>query len=299
MGNKITYGLKNVYIAFKGVAQAHTITVTKGCELDGELTVTLTAAALGDASPLELTVPVSTESHGTPSQVASAICNVINNNATASAAFRAVHLAGKITIIAKVVAENDPTMNIAVEPSTTEVTVGDASAVTAGATGWGTPQAIPGAVKFTPSIAGDETNFYADNGLYFNCVANNGYTADLEMANVSDAILSEMLGWLIDDNGAIVEITDATPKKFALMGQVEGDSKARRFVYYDCQASRPAKEHATKEESITPATDVLNLIISPVEIDERTLVRNELELSDDNTTAYNAFFESVYVPVVS
>ena len=56
------------------------------------------------------------------------------------------------------------------------------------------------------------------------------------------------------------------------------------------------KERQTKAESITPNTDVLNLTISPIEIGGKMIVRGEMELSDTNQTAFNNFFNAVYVP---
>lgn len=162
---------------------------------------------------------------------------------------------------------------------------------------WGTPQAIPGIVRFTPTAVGDSSTFYADNLPYFQITANNGYTAEWEVANMPDALLAEMLGWEIDSNGMLVEVANAIPKPFALLGQVEGDKRNRRFVYYQCVATRPAKERTTKNESITPNTDVLNLTISPIEIDDKTIVKGDLELSDTNAAAFNSFFTSVYTPV--
>src|SRR5690606_29113049 len=161
---------------------------------------------------------------------------------------------------------------------------------------WKTPVPIPGAVRFTPTAVGESTNFYADNTLYFSYTVNNGYTAELEMANVPDAVLAEMLGWEIDENGALIEVSDAIPKHFALMGQIQGDKRNRRFVFYDCVASRPAKERQTKAESITPNTDVLNLTISPIEIGGKMIVRGEMELNDSNSAVFNSFFNAVYVP---
>lgn len=161
---------------------------------------------------------------------------------------------------------------------------------------WDAPIAIPGAVRWTPTAVGDTSDFYADNTKYFTYTANNGYTGELEMANIPDDVLAEMLGWEIDENGMIVEISDAIPKHFALLGQVQGDRRNRRFVYYDCVASRPAKERLTNQESITPQTDVLNLTVSPIEIGGKMIVKGDLELSDTNTTQYNAFFDSVYTP---
>jgi phi13 family phage major tail protein len=161
---------------------------------------------------------------------------------------------------------------------------------------WKTPVHIPGAVRFTPTAVGETTNFYADNTQYFTVTNNNGYTAEIEFALVPDSVLAEMLGWVIDENGALIEVSDSIPKHFALMGQIQGDKRNRRFVYYDCIASRPAKERTTKNETITPATDVLNLTVSPIEIGGKMIVRGEMELSDSNATAYNGFFSAVYVP---
>jgi len=168
---------------------------------------------------------------------------------------------------------------------------------------WVTPIHIPGAVRFTPTTVGEQTPFYADNTAYYVVNTNNGYTAELELANVPDAVLAEMLGWYIDSNGMLVEVSDAEPKPFALMGQVHGDKKNRKFIYYKCIASRPSKERTTKNESITPATDVLNLTISPIEIvvngEAKMVVKGDVELNASNSTAYNNFFNAVTLPASS
>jgi len=161
---------------------------------------------------------------------------------------------------------------------------------------WETPIALPGAVKFSPKPEGDETTFYADNGPYFTYTSNNGYTAELEMANIPDDVLAEMLGWTIDTNGMLIETTDGEPKEFALLGQILGDKKNRRFVYYRCKASRPSKEQNTRAESLKPDTDTLSIRILPIEINGKNVVRGVLELNDTNATVYNSFFTSVTVP---
>lgn len=161
---------------------------------------------------------------------------------------------------------------------------------------WETPIKVPGAVRWSPEVQGDSNTFYADDTDYFVITANNGYTGELEMANVPDEVLAEMLGWQIDDNGMLVELSDAIPKRFAIMGEVQGDKRSRRFVYYDCQATRPAKERTTKGESIEPNTDVLSMNVSPIEVDGRMIVKGDIELSDTNAAAFNSFFTSVYLP---
>jgi len=162
--------------------------------------------------------------------------------------------------------------------------------------GWETPVPIPGAVGWSPEPQGESSTFYADNTAYFVVNSNNGYTGELEMALIPDAILAEMLGWEIDSNGALIEISNAIPKKFALLGQVQGDAKNRRFVYYDCLASRPSKELTTKGESVEVTADTLSVTISPIDIDGKMIVKADMELSDTNATAFNGFFGAVYTP---
>lgn len=161
---------------------------------------------------------------------------------------------------------------------------------------WETPIHIPGAVRFSPEPQGEETTFYADNGPYFTYTSNNGYNAELEMANIPDQVLAELLGWEIDANGMLVETTDGTPKEFALLGQILGDKKNRRFVYYRCKASRPSKENSTRAESVEPATEKLNIRILPIEINGKNIVRGVLELNDTNQAIYDSFFTNVVIP---
>lgn len=161
---------------------------------------------------------------------------------------------------------------------------------------WETPIAVPGSVGFKADPEGEENKFYADNATYYLSSSNDGYTAEVETALIPDAILAEMLGWEIDSNGMLVEIADGTPKRFALMFQVEGDARNRRSVYYDCQASRPSTEHKTKEKGVEPNTDTLKITIFPIDIDGNNVVKGVLERNDTNASVYNAFFDTVTLP---
>lgn len=161
---------------------------------------------------------------------------------------------------------------------------------------WETPVSIPGAVGWSPEPQGETSTFYADNTAYFVVNSNNGYTGELEIALIPDEILAEMLGWEIDSNGALIEVSNAIPKKFALMGQILGDAKNRRFVYYNCLANRPSKELATKGESTEVNADTLSVTISPIEVSDKMIVKADMELNDTNATAFNGFFTSVYKP---
>lgn len=293
--NLVQYGLEQVHVAFKGVAQAESIEVTAGCGTDGEITVTVTGAPLTGGSEA-VTVALSAESHASAARVASVVCNTLNNNADVAANYTAKNIAGVITLAAKVAAANDATLEIAITPGSTGVTAGSSSAVAAGTTGWGAPVPVPGAVKWTPKAEGKESVFYADNGAYFTTESNLGYTGDLEVALIPDAVLAQMLGWEVDANGGLVEVADGARKEFALLGQYEGDSKGRRFVYYSCKASRPTKENRTKGETVEPDTEKLSLKVLPMEIGGSNLVKYVLELSDSNASVYNAWFAAVQTP---
>ncbi len=168
-----------------------------------------------------------------------------------------------------------------------------------GADGYETPQAIKGAVNFTPTPEGQAVDFYADNSKYFHYTTNDGYTADLEMALIPDAILAEMLGWKVDDNDGLVEVADAQPKRFALLGEVKGDIANRRFVYYDVQAARPNDEHASTTATSNPQTVTLPVTIFPKVINDEKIVKYVMEKSATNATAYDAFFTAVPEPVYS
>ena len=65
----------------------------------------------------------------------------------------------------------------------------DAAALT-----YGTPIPIPGAVAFSLEPQGDTTPFYADGVVYYQSVANNGYSGDLEMAMFPAEVLKAIWG---------------------------------------------------------------------------------------------------------
>lgn len=154
------------------------------------------------------------------------------------------------------------------------------------------PFAVPGAVGFAPDPKGEQVIFYADGKIYFRKTSNQGYEGDLVVAMTPEQFLIEILGRIKDKNGAVIENADDKEARFALMFEGDGDAKARRFVYWDCTASRPSKEHKTTEENIEVETDSLPITIAPRSTDNA--VGAYLELNEDNEAVYNSFFEKVY-----
>lgn len=157
---------------------------------------------------------------------------------------------------------------------------------------YGTPFAVPGAVSLTAEPEGDTTPFYADNIKYYVAVANNGYTGDLEIAMTPKEFLTQILGQLEDKNGALIESANDVNARFALMGEIEGDIKKRRFVYYDCTAARPSAEMNTVEESKEPQTDTISITMAARSSDN--VIKAVIEPSEENKAVYDTFFQKVY-----
>ena len=158
---------------------------------------------------------------------------------------------------------------------------------------YGTVKAIPGAVSLSMDASGDQADFAADNNArYFSDYANNGYTGTLEMAKLTDDFRKDILGQIIDTNGAILESGDDKLSGFALGFRIDGDESNTKFWYYNVMASRPSQASSTTDTSRTPQTTTLNLTAMRRPSDNRT--RIEMTETNDNKTAYEGFFTTVY-----
>lgn len=161
---------------------------------------------------------------------------------------------------------------------------------TAGVPSYATPVAIPGAVNLSLPASGEKSEFYADDSAYYEKYSNNGYEGSLEIALIPDDFQTDVLGEIVDDNGAIVENANAIIKDIALMFEFNGDVNAVRHVLYNCNVSRPEIRSATKGKTVDPQTDTLNLAARPA-IDTGD-VKAKLAYGK---TGYDTFFSAVYL----
>lgn len=161
---------------------------------------------------------------------------------------------------------------------------------TGGAITYATPVAIPGAVNLSLSAEGETTPFYADDIIYWQGASNNGYSGTLEIALIPDSFKTGVLLETTDATGVYCEDASKTPKEFALLFEFQGDDKATRHAMLRCTCSRPDVTGATKEASIEPQTETLNISCLPRISDQ--LVK--LSCPETATTAYTSWYSAVH-----
>ncbi|KAF5036858.1 hypothetical protein DSECCO2_570760 [anaerobic digester metagenome] len=296
--NKVLFGLTNAHVAFQNKLPGKAFAVLTAPTADGTLTVTVTAAGV-TGTPKAVTVSLVKLTHTSATLTADAIAAALNADTAVKAMFNATSESGIVSLIAKAEPETpDATFAVSVDPGETGVTTG--SVLTTETIGFDNPVPLKGAVNLAVDPEGDSYVFYADDGPYFSITSNNGYSGDFEMALLPDSIAVPMIGHIVDDQGMVVEIADGKQRPFALLCQFTGDQKNRKIVYWNCMASRPSDEHKTKEEGIEVDVQTLPLVIQPIEIGGKKIVKGSIELlgtpSPENTLAYNSFFSQVILP---
>lgn len=137
--------------------------------------------------------------------------------------------------------------------------------VTAGVPTYGNVIDVPGAVSFSMSAQGDINKFYADNIVYYQSSANNGYEGDLTLALIPEAFYEKIFGQTPDANGVMTENAAVEAKAFAMTFEEDGDQTGTKFVLYNCTATRPTKELQTIEDSKTPVTQALTVSAVPLQ----------------------------------
>lgn len=166
---------------------------------------------------------------------------------------------------------------------------------------YGTPVAFntngAGGISVSLAPKGDKTEFYADDVLWFGETVNQGYEGDLILSQLPTQFKKDVLGWVEDSNGALVENADATPKNFALGFEVQGNENPTRTWYYYCSVARPSDEANSKEATVTPNQKTLTITVSPRPTDKN--VKVSLTKATASESIYNSFFSAVYERVTS
>lgn len=167
-----------------------------------------------------------------------------------------------------------------------------------GSATYGTPVKFPGAVSLSMDPQGDNSPFYADSIVYWVSAANSGYEGDLEMALLTDAFRTQVLGEDTDANGVRYEDMDLSPVHFALLFQFRHDRKNTRHVLYNCTATRSSVASATTEGTNEPQTETSTITATSIYVAglDKDIIKARV---DADNPEYDDWFESVYIPVAS
>lgn len=153
------------------------------------------------------------------------------------------------------------------------------------------PIAVPGAVSLSLDAQGDISKFYADNIVYYQTSANNGYEGDLEVALIPDEIFEKIFNYELDDTDKVyTENASKSVVPFAMTFEEDGDAAGTKFVLYNCTATRPSRTLNTIEESKEPVTQTLTVSAAPMK-DGNVLAMSS---ADTPTATLAAWHTGVY-----
>lgn len=159
------------------------------------------------------------------------------------------------------------------------------------------PFRFPGAVNLSLEQEGELSVFYADNIKYWQGAANNGYSGSFEAALVPDKFKTDILGMVLSSDKVMLEDTSATGSPFAMMFQFEDDINNTRFVLYNCVATRPAISGSTKEASIEPQTETLDIEVGSIWVPAANMWLAKANTGDETEAAtINTWFDAPYIP---
>jgi phi13 family phage major tail protein len=171
------------------------------------------------------------------------------------------------------------------------------SVITEGVDGvhtYAAPVELKGAVEITLEPKGEQSDFYADDTLFYTSVSNQGYETTLTIANISREFRTDVLGEVLEGtDNVLTETTTARPNQIAFMFEFDGDQKAVRHVLYNCTVARPSLTSATKTEAAEPTTQELTLVAAPRPNDG---VVKRSTTSDTPDAVYDAWYTAVYTP---
>lgn len=163
--------------------------------------------------------------------------------------------------------------------------------LTDGVPTWATPVHVPGAVTLTLDAQGSVEPFYADGIVYYQSIANNGYSGDLEIARFPDQMLVDIWKFSIDETDKVItENANVEPNAFALLYQIDGDKNNDYYCMYNCSGTRPGIGGTTNTESKTPQTRKSTISAVPL-ADGNVFARTTADTPDD---VRNNWFKEVY-----
>lgn len=171
----------------------------------------------------------------------------------------------------------------------TEVTTTSGTTVTLG-----TPYHQKGAVSMSPTEANEKTDFYADDILYYSSFAGGTFEGEIEVAMFDDKFKKDFLGYVSLTNGGLAIKKNATKPKVYVAFEVQGDTEARRVIFYNVEFGAITRSYSTITETKEPQTETIAFTATG---DTTTGVTMATLKPGDS--GYNSLFSSPAAPVIS
>lgn len=169
--------------------------------------------------------------------------------------------------------------------------------VTGWTTTYGAVKAWTGAVNISLDAQGENTPFYADDGVYAMVGNNQGYSGDFESALIPEDVEIALLNRTLDSTNKVVYETgddSNTVTYFALMFEFTGDATNKRYVLYRCALTRPTIAGATKGDSIDVQTETVTITATPRLDPDHLVMAHTGDTTPD--AVYNAWYSAVWTP---
>lgn len=166
-----------------------------------------------------------------------------------------------------------------------------------GSATYGDVVTFPGARNLSMEPQGSGEPWYADDGVYYFNSAPGTRQGDLEMARVIDAFKKQVLGYIEDQKGLLLEDMNPAEVHFALLFETMNDKKRRRYVMYNCVATAPTVGSATTEGSKEPQTETSTITSMGIYVAGFDKWFDHAETTPEtDATAFTNWFTAVQLP---
>lgn len=156
---------------------------------------------------------------------------------------------------------------------------------------------FPGARSLSMEPQGAGEPWYADDGVYYYNSAPTSRQGDLEMARIIDAFKKQVLGYIQDEKGLLLEDMNPEEVHFALLFETMNDKKRRRYVMYNCMATAPTVGSATIEGSKEPQTESSTITSMGIWVESFGKWFDHAETTPEtDATSFANFFTAVQLP---
>ena len=156
---------------------------------------------------------------------------------------------------------------------------------------------FPGARTLSLEPQGAGEPWYADDGVYYYNSAPTSRQGDLEMARIIDAFKKQVLGYIQDDKGLLLEDMNPEEVHFALLFETMNDKKRRRYVMYNCMATAPTVGSATNEGSKEPQTESSTITSMGIWVESFGKWFDHAETTpESDATSFANWFTAVQLP---